>query len=127
VPGKSASTLAALQRDFAMPNQADDCDIAPVVSAGPTAVSDLVGWQPDLLRLTEPRRAREMPAGMTDDEVLAHYRDSRQNPYLNLRTAKALRDLDLKYRHVKAAVERARETARQDADRHLRELVNREK
>lgn len=109
------------------PNHAVDRGVDLVTAAGPAEVSQLDGWQPDLLPRPEPRRAREVTAGMTDDEVLAHYRVSRQNPYMNLRTAKALRDLDLKYRHVKAAVERAREAARQDAERRLRELINREK
>jgi hypothetical protein len=51
----------------------------PVGSAGPTEVSELVGWQPDF----PPRPQRTIPdgltVGMTDQKILAHYRDSHRN------------------------------------------------
>jgi hypothetical protein len=76
----------------------------PAASAGPTEVSELAGWQPDLLPSPERRRARGVPAaGMTDEQILAHYRVSRRNRFMTLRTATALRYLDMKYGHVGVA------------------------
>jgi hypothetical protein len=37
--------------------------------------------------------------GMTDAQVLGHYRHRDRNPYMNLRTAQALYGLDLKHGH----------------------------
>jgi hypothetical protein len=83
------------ERDLAMnhPNHADDRDIDLVVAAGPADVSELVGWQPDLLPPPERRRARQMSAGMTDEQIVAHYRDRDFNPYMSMATAKALHRL----------------------------------
>jgi hypothetical protein len=61
-------------------------------------VSDLIGWLPDLPVAPEPKRMREVTPGMTDEQVLAHYRDRRRNPYLTLGTARALYALSMKHR-----------------------------
>jgi hypothetical protein len=106
------------------PHRADDRGIDPVVAAGPTMVSELVGWQPDLLCPPERRRTREVTGEMTDEQVLAHYRVSRWSPYMNMRTAKALRDLDLKYRHLALAAEKANEEAAEEQRRQPRALVD---
>jgi hypothetical protein len=39
----------------------------------------------------------EQVATMTDEEILALYRQQRKNPYLTLSTAKALHGLELKF------------------------------
>ena len=109
------------------PNDADDRDIDLVVAAGPADVSELVGWQPDLLPPPERRRARQMSGGMTDEQIVAHYRDRDFNPYMSMATAKALHRLHWQFRHLALAAAEARERERQEAQRRLREIVNRKK
>jgi hypothetical protein len=52
----------------------------PVVGLTASEVTELVGCQPDLLPSPEPRRAREATVGMTDEQVLVHYRDRHGKP-----------------------------------------------
>jgi hypothetical protein len=40
---------------------------------------------------------------MTDEELLAHYRQKRKNPYLTLGTARKLNSLDKKYAYLKSS------------------------
>jgi hypothetical protein len=126
VSSKSASELEALQRDLAMnhPNHADDRDIDLVVAAGPADVSELVGWQPDLLPPAERRRARQMSAGMTDEQIVAHYRDRDFNPYMSMATAKALHRLHWQFRHLALAAAKAKQEALEEQRRQLRALVS---
>ena len=63
---------------------------------------------------------------MTDKQVLAHYRDRDQNPYMTMGTAKALHGLSMKFGYLGAAIEKAREQERQETERRLRDLVNRQ-
>jgi hypothetical protein len=42
---------------------------------------------------------------MTDEEILALYRQTRTNPYLTLSTAKALHGLELKFGYLRAEPE----------------------
>ena len=42
---------------------------------------------------------------MTDEEILALYRQKRKNPYLTLSTAKALHGLELKFGYLRAEPE----------------------
>jgi hypothetical protein len=46
---------------------------------------------------------------MTDEEILALYRQKRTNPYLTLSTAKALHGLELKFGYLRAEPEPSRE------------------
>ena len=41
---------------------------------------------------------------MTDEEILALYRQKRKNPYLTLSTAKALHGLELKFGYLRRDV-----------------------
>jgi hypothetical protein len=95
-----------------------------VVSAGPTGAWAVVGWEPDPLPPPEPRRAPEVTAGMTDEQILAHYRVSRGNPFMTAGTARALYHLDLKYRHHALAAVKVKQEAIEEQRRHLRALVN---
>ena len=46
---------------------------------------------------------------MTDEQILARYRERCGNPYMNLTTARALHTLHMRYRHLSsAAQQRAR-------------------
>jgi len=47
----------------------------------------------------------EQVAAMTDEEMLALYRQTRTNPYLTLSTAKALHGLELKFGYLRAEPE----------------------
>jgi hypothetical protein len=51
---------------------------------------------------------------MTDKQVLAHYRDRDQNPYMTMGTAKALHGLSMKFGYLGAAIEKAREQETRD-------------
>jgi len=53
----------------------------------------------------------EQVATMTDEEILALYREKRKNPYLTLSTAKALHGLELKFGYL-----RRREQERQNPE-----------
>ena len=55
-------------------------------------------------------------ASMADDELLGYERERHGNPYMTIATAKELRRTDLKFWHMSAA----REQAREDARRNLR-------
>jgi hypothetical protein len=46
----------------------------------------------------------EQVATMTDEEILALYRQKRKNPYLTLSTAKALHGLELKFGYLRLDV-----------------------
>ena len=46
----------------------------------------------------------EEVATMTDEEILALYRQKRKNPYLTLSTAKALHGLELKFGYLRRDV-----------------------
>jgi hypothetical protein len=70
----------------------------PAAASGAHEVSELVGWHPYLPPLPEAKRRREVVPGMTDEQILAQYQDRDCNPYLTMRTAKALYGLDLKCR-----------------------------
>lgn len=51
----------------------------------------------------------EKVATMTDEEILARYRQKRKNPYLTLSTAKALHGLELKFGYLRREHELRRE------------------
>jgi hypothetical protein len=51
----------------------------------------------------------EQVATMTDEEILALYRQKRKNPYLTLSTAKALHVLELKFGYLRREHELRRE------------------
>jgi hypothetical protein len=99
----------------------------PADSAGPTDVSELVGWQPHLRPPPETGQAREVTVGMSDEQILAHYRHRDRNPYMTMGTATALHRLHWQYRHLGAARNGAREQETRELRRRLREIVNRKK
>ena len=72
-----------------------------VGSAGPTDMSELVGWQPDFPPGPQRAVSDGLTVGMTDDEILALYREKTNNPYLTLSTAHALRAWDMKMDHLR--------------------------
>ena len=82
-------------------------------------------WLPYLPLAHEPRKRPEAIPGMTDDEILAFVRDRRGNPFLTLRTAKALYGLDLKCRTTVRAMAQAERDAAEAQRQHLRDVVNR--
>jgi hypothetical protein len=55
-----------------------------VGSAGPTDMSELVGWQPDFPPGPQRAVSDGLTVGMTDDEILALYREKTNNPYLSI-------------------------------------------
>jgi hypothetical protein len=55
-------------------------------------------------------------ADETDEQILAHYRERRGNPYMNLTTARALHTLHRRYRQLSAA---AQQRARRDREVEL--------
>jgi hypothetical protein len=97
----------------------------PASALGPTDVSELVGWQPHLPPPSEPGQPREVTVGMSDEQILAHYRHRYRNPYMTMGTATALHRLHWQNLHLRAAHERAREEEQQEVRRRLREIVNR--
>jgi hypothetical protein len=118
-------------------NNSDDSERAadPMASSPPTEVShtqtaglteselpELVGCQPDFPPAPKPNSSGRLTMGMTDGEILAHYRQ--HYPYIALGTAKGSYCTWLRFRHLGAAVEKAREQERQEAERRLRDLVN---
>lgn len=58
-------------------------------------------------------------ADETDEQILAHYRERRGDPYMNLTTARALHTLHLRYRHLSAAAQRR---ARLERDAELERI-----
>jgi hypothetical protein len=106
-------------------NRDDDGSTDPVGSAGPTDVSESFGWQPHFPPGPQRAISDGLTVGMTDAEILAHYRQFR--PYINLTRAKASYRGWLRMRHVVAAFEKAREQERQEAERRLRDIVKRKK
>jgi hypothetical protein len=60
---------------------------------------------------------------MTDEQTLAHYRET--NPYISLRTAKELHRGELKFWHLGAIKRKAEREARGVERRRLPDLVSR--
>jgi hypothetical protein len=60
---------------------------------------------------------------MTDEQILAHYRET--NPYISLRTAKELHRGELKFWHLGAIKRKAEREARDAERRRLPDLVSR--
>ena len=120
-------------------NRDDDHATDPRASPDPTEVrrtptaglteselAQLVGWQPDFPPVPERTDSQKATVLMTDKQVLAHYRDRDQNPYMTMGTAKALHGLSMKFGYLGAAIEKAGEQERQETERRLRDLVNRQ-
>ena len=60
---------------------------------------------------------------MTDEQILARYRERCGNPYMNLTTARALHTLHLRYRHLStAAQQRARLEREAELERIRRKI-----
>jgi hypothetical protein len=104
----------------------DPSEFLRTPTAGLTAseLPELVGWQPDFPPVPARTDSQKVTVWMTDEQILAHYRDRNRNPDLNMGTATALHNLDMKFGYLAAAVENAREQERQEAERRLRDLVN---
>jgi len=60
---------------------------------------------------------------MTDEQILARYRERCGNPYMNLTTARALHTLHMRYRHLStAAQQRARLERADELERTRRKI-----
>jgi hypothetical protein len=60
---------------------------------------------------------------MTDEQILARYRERCGNPYMNLTTARALHTLHMRYRHLStAAQQRARREREAELERIRRKI-----
>jgi hypothetical protein len=106
-------------------DQPDDASVTDLAGfAGPIDVSELEGWLPGPPLGPAPQRSAEVATGMTDEQILTHYRARDFDPYMTLGTARALYRLNLKFRHVRRAVAKAEQDAREEQRRRLRALVN---
>ena len=56
---------------------------------------------------------------MSDEQILARYRQRCGNPYMNLTTARALHTLHIRYRHLSTA---AQQRARLERDAELERI-----
>ena len=64
---------------------------------------------------------------MTDEQILARYRERCGNPYMNLTTARALHTLHLRYRHLStAAQQRARLEREAELERIRRKIFGKD-
>ena len=98
-------------------NRHHDGSTDPAGTAGPTDVSELLGWHPDLPPGPERAIPDRLTAGMTDDEVLVHYRKTKKDPYLTSSTARALRAWDLKMGYLRRDPEPHRQPDNPEAAR----------
>ena len=66
-------------------------------------------------------------ADETDEQLLARNRERRGNPYMNLKTARGLHTLHLRYRHLStAAQQRARLEREAELERIRREIFGKD-
>ena len=66
-------------------------------------------------------------ADETDEQILARYRERRGNPYMNLKTARGLHTLHLRYRHLStAAQQRARLEREAELERIRRKIFGKD-
>ena len=66
-------------------------------------------------------------ADETDEQLLARYRERRGNPYMNLKTARGLHTLHLRYRHLStAAQQRARLEREAELERVRRKIFGKD-
>jgi hypothetical protein len=67
----------------------------------------------------------KLRVGMSDNEVLAHYRQS--YPYISVRAAKEVYRVWLKFRHLGALVEKRQRQAREAEQRRLDDLCEQQR
>jgi hypothetical protein len=97
---------------------------SPMTASDANDVSELGGWQPYPPVAPVPRRRQEVPAGMTDEQILTHYRARDFDPYMTLGTARALYRLNLKFRHLRRAVAKVEQDAQEKQRARLQALVH---